>query len=386
MSRKKYDQTKDAGDRDRIKDLESALQLERSFAKHIMEASPLLICAILPDGITTYVNKAVREKTGYAREEVIGKNWWNLFYPGDEYRQVTELFAAFERGEVKDYQMTLTAKNGEKRTVAWNSVNRFSVSGELEEVVGVGLDITEMLEMQRQVTITAKMTALGEMAGGIAHEINTPLATIKLVSSQVEEILKERPGQLDMASFMLAKIGRTVDRIAKIVQGLRFFSRDGGNDPYQSVRLRTLIDDTVVLCLEKFKSLGITLDVGAFDETLAIETKPVELSQVLLNLLNNARDAVERLQEKWVRIAVEESGGYVVLRVTDSGPGIPVEVHKKLFQPFFTTKGVGKGTGLGLPIAAGIVGGHGGTLKLDTDCPNTSFVIRVPRERQRRAA
>jgi C4-dicarboxylate-specific signal transduction histidine kinase len=105
----------------------------------------------------------------------------------------------------------------------------------------------------------------------------------------------------------------------------------------------------------------------------------VQLSQVLLNLLNNARDAIEQLPEKWVRIEVAEKEGQAMISVTDSGSGIDAQTQRKLFQPFFTTKRVGKGTGLGLSVSARIMKSHQGELRYDPGSPHTRFVMSMPR-------
>ena len=114
------------------------------------------------------------------------------------------------------------------------------------------------------------------------------------------------------------------------------------------------------------------------DETLVFQGRGTEISQVLVNLLNNADDAISKMPEKWIKLSVQNRSDWLEIRVTDSGHGIPPGDQKKLFQPFFTTKEIGKGTGLGLSISHGIVKNHGGELTLDTTSPNTCFVVRLP--------
>jgi PAS domain S-box-containing protein len=129
---------------------EEELKREKEYTSHIVSAAPTLICGIKPDGTTTFVNDAVVRKTGYARDEVIGKNWWTLYYPGKEYAQVEKLFKDFEKGPVANYEMALTARNGEKKIVSWNSVNRFDEKGALMEVIGIGMDVTDSKMKEKQ--------------------------------------------------------------------------------------------------------------------------------------------------------------------------------------------------------------------------------------------
>jgi signal transduction histidine kinase len=114
---------------------------------------------------------------------------------------------------------------------------------------------------------------------------------------------------------------------------------------------------------------------------MCLYCQPVEISQTLLNLLNNAFDVIEKLEERWIRIQIDKKDDYLTMSVINSGPKIPDAVVEKIFQPFFTTKGVGKGTGLGLSISKNIIERHNGTLSVDNSCQNTKFDIRIPSSR-----
>ncbi|MEW6055488.1 MAG: ATP-binding protein [Bdellovibrionota bacterium] len=236
-----------------------------------------------------------------------------------------------------------------------------------------------VLSQQQTLLASAKMSALGEMAGEIAHEINTPLASIHTLSSQIEEVVKDDPLDRNLISNMASQVVTTSDRIAKIVQGLRIFSRDGSNDSFSAVDVKKLVDETLSFCHERFKSNGTKVQVSELEPSIRFDGRSIDISQVLLNLLNNAHDAIADLEEKWIKISVTEKENQIQIRVTDSGPGIPPEVRKKIFQPFFTTKGIGKGTGMGLSISLGLVRSHGGELKIDPECENTSFIICLPK-------
>ena len=181
----------------------------------------------------------------------------------------------------------------------------------------------------------------------------------------------------DKALTQVERIGTTTTRISKIVSGLRSFSRSGEEDPFVAVSLRTIIDETLDLCRERFKNAGIELRVSDIPAVL-ISCRAVQIQQVLINLLNNAFDAILTSDSKWVMLEAKTNENILYLRVTDSGTGIPQEIVNKMMQPFFTTKDIGKGTGLGLSIALGIIHGHGGSLCFDRGHTNTSFVIEIP--------
>ncbi|MFL5814386.1 MAG: sensor histidine kinase [Bdellovibrionia bacterium] len=240
---------------------------------------------------------------------------------------------------------------------------------------------TRELDIQRErATESARLASLGEMAGGIAHEINNPLSIISAVAEQQQAMFKQGMIEQSRTEAAFKTISDTTQRIVKIIQGLRSFSRDGGNDPIESVELKSLLDSTLGLCHQKFIHHQIELIVSCDSADLTLNCRSVQISQVILNLLNNAFDAVEHAQEKWIKVEARVANQNVEIRVTDSGPGVPVQYREKIFQPFFTLKQVGKGTGLGLSISRSIVEAHGGMLELDQSSKNTSFVVRIPKD------
>lgn len=248
---------------------------------------------------------------------------------------------------------------------------------------GFHMDITQEKNQSLGLIQRSRMASLGEMAGGIAHEINNPLAIISgragFLKHQIEA------GQFDAQSAVavLDKIESVVQRITKIIRGLRSFSRNAEEDPFAKSSLKTIIDETLELCQERFRNHNVELRSHHFDDVL-IECRASQLGQVFLNLLNNAHDAVNGKPNSWVDIRVERTPERVRVIVSDSGLGIPSAVADKIMQPFFTTKEVGKGTGLGLSISKGIVETHHGELSIDTAARNTTFVVDLPIQRGER--
>ncbi|MGE3973536.1 MAG: ATP-binding protein [Bdellovibrionales bacterium] len=368
------------------------LKAERDYTAQIIQGTPSLVVGINPDGTTRFVNPAIENLTGYKKEELIGKNWWATFYPGEEYAQVERLFKDFEKGAVRDYAMTLTTKDGGKKIVAWNSLNRFSSSGTLIEVIGFGNDITARThaekELKAQQAIAAssmKMSALGEMAAGIAHEVNSPLAIISTLAGQLKDMIED--DELDTVTLKetAQTIEATTFRISKIINALKTFSRNADGDVFTRVSVSSIISDTLVLCQQKLKHLQINLEVPNTSDSIKVDCQAIQISQVLLNLLNNSVDAVATESEKWIRIEVKELDDEVEISVTDSGLGIATDTAEKIMQPFFTTKEIGKGTGLGLSISKGIVEIHKGRLLLDTTSRNTRFAVILPKNQAAQA-
>ncbi|UYL08053.1 ATP-binding protein [Bdellovibrio sp. SKB1291214] len=236
----------------------------------------------------------------------------------------------------------------------------------------------ELLDQKSRAEYSAKLASLGEMAGGIAHEINTPLNVILLSAEQQMDLLQDQDLDRQTMKASIEKVQSTTNRIATIVRGLRIFARDGAKDPIESIPVQTLIDNTLSLCYEKFKLANVDLRLPA-PTNLILRCRPVQISQVMLNLLNNSFEAIQDLPEKWIAIDVKELADQIEIRITDSGHGIDADIQAEIFRPFYTTKEIGKGTGLGLSISRGLIEAHHGQLYVDVDHPNTSFVIRLPK-------
>lgn len=235
------------------------------------------------------------------------------------------------------------------------------------------------LERQRENFLyTEKMASLGEMAGSIAHEINNPLAIIQGAAQKLQIRLRQEELNREDLKHTVHMILKTAERIARIIRSLRFVARDGSTDPFVNTSIRSIVEETLALCESRLKNENVCLDASAVPQELYCVCRGVQISQVLINLINNAVDAIRDLPEKWIRIEANLEGGMIRLAVTDSGPGIPKELADKIMKPFFTTKGVGKGTGLGLSISRGIAHAHGGDLELDEAFPHTRFVLVLP--------
>ena len=226
---------------------------------------------------------------------------------------------------------------------------------------------------------SARMAALGEMTSGISHEISNPMATIGLLAETIGERAQEDKPDVAAIATDARNIRKSVERIGKIIKGLKTVVRDAEDDPMISVSLREVLEDTRSFCESRFRDHQIALEIQEFSRELKIPARGAQLCQVVMNLLNNAHDAIMDLKERWVRITLEEGQGVIRLMVTDSGSGIPPEVQERMFHPFFTTKPNGQGTGLGLSISRQIMVKHGGNLEVDGTHPHTRFVLTLPR-------
>lgn len=275
--------------------------------------------------------------------------------------------------------------NGELRWVKDRGFRVRGENGEVLRIAGITEDITLLREAeerlkatQAQVISNAKFAALGEMASGIAHEINNPLAVIHGLSVQLQELFRNGAAPTSMVLESLGSVEKMANRIAGIVKGLRTFSRQTEGDPMSPTDLSSVVQETMAMCEAKLRAAGILVSVNALPGQAVACCRSSEISQVLLNLVSNAYDAVVGSANGAVAVDVRREGRFARIVVEDSGPGIDPAQRDRIFQPFFTTKDVGHGTGLGLSISKGIVEAHGGALFLDTASRKTRFVVELP--------
>lgn len=293
----------------------------------------------------------------------------------------------------EDFVLFVSIKNGLREL--WSIAERQSkLEVTLDDIEKIAAKRTEelrksqelIIEQQQTLIHSAKLSALGEMSAGIAHEINNPLAIIQMRVNQMNDMAKT--GHIDSAFVLKStlRVQETVERIAKIIKGLRAFSRDGHDDPMVKTSMKKIVDETFSFCRERFMSLGVEIEfklVALSDAPIEIECRQTEISQVLLNLLGNSLDAVEGKDKKFIQVEVTELQDSIVMTVTDNGSGVPDHLREKIMKPFFTTKAFEKGTGLGLSISQKIVKNHQGVLTLDPDKQFTKFVITLPKIQQK---
>lgn len=248
-------------------------------------------------------------------------------------------------------------------------------------------DVTHLIEAQeliknQQKTLVeqSKMTALGQMSSGMAHEINNPLA---IISSEAEELLEiaEDEGQVSQkdAETISQNIKTTTGRIAKIIKGLRIFARQTESNELVEASIEDVVDEVLGMASEKFKTSGVKFTVekpnGGAEKLIINE---VQIIQVMVNLLNNAYDAVKEQKDRKISFEWSVLPNCHLFTVSDNGPGIQKQNMNKIFDPFFTTKKVGQGTGLGLSLSRSIIEEHGGTLEVLPSEDGAKFLLKLP--------
>lgn len=234
----------------------------------------------------------------------------------------------------------------------------------------------KLREQELRTIYSAKLASLGEMAAGIAHEVNNPLTIIQGSANIVGKLVEQEPINVASIKMFTAKMIDTTERISKIIRSLKALSRNGENDSKEWFPLTNVFNQCFDISLQRFKQHGIDLKSVEIDSDLLFYGREFQLCQVLINLINNSVDAIKDLDDKWIKISAKIDDNFLEFLVVDSGTGIPEHLHAKIMDPFFTTKNVNQGTGLGLSISKSIIHDHGGELNLLTTSSNTTFRMR----------
>jgi histidine kinase len=301
-------------------------------------------------------NRSVTTVYGLERAEVLNRSFLELFFPEERGAYSEILGAAPELNQVKHRH-----KNGERLFVNVR-ISPGEYPGRKVLLVTTS-DITKRLETEQNLIQASKMATLGEMATGIAHELNQPLSVIKTASSFfVKKLDQRRPYDEATLAAMLRKIDANVDRATRIIDHMRQFARKS-ELKLERVQLNEVLRRACDIFSQQLKLRSIEVAWALDPELPKIDADPGRLEQVFINLLINARDAIE---ERWgtaeaaagarrIVIRTHAAGGRVACEIADTGIGVPAHMTGRIFEPFFTTKQAGKGTGLGLSISYGIV-------------------------------
>jgi PAS domain S-box-containing protein len=292
-------------------------------------------------------------------------------------------------------EFRIVRPGGEVRHLSCASTVVPDERGKVVRLVGTSADITErkLLEAQieasrEQLVTSARLSALGMMAGNIAHEINNPVGIIHaLASNLIEMVEQDEAVPPEVVARSGRRIRQTAERISSIVRSLLHISRESASDRFRTTRVGKILDETLEICRERFRSNGVRLILPVHVPEFSVAVREAQIAQVLLNLLQNAFDAVvDHSGERWVRVEVAPREDWIVISVKDSGPGIPPDLRSRIMEPFFTTKPVGKGTGLGLSLSKTIAEEHGGRLEFSEDQGRTCFSLFLPMVREAEVA
>ena len=366
-----------------LQEANQSLKASEERFRRFTELSPAGIYVTDGKGDCVYVNPRWCAMAGLAPEEAAGDGWGRAIHPEDRERVVAERHRAAESADVWASEYRLQKPNGEVTWVYGTAAPLPDEDGAVAAYLGANVDITERKQLQAQLHRARRLESLGSLAGGVAHEINNPITGIM----NYAQLISDQPDEADSAAQYAQEIIAESDRVATIVRNLLEFSRRE-EAARSSVPAEEIIEGVLSLFRTVFKHDQIQLTVRVDPGLPPVACRIQQIRQVLMNLLANARDALnERYPSydagKRLRVAAttvdRPGGGLLRLTVEDHGGGIPAGTRDRVFDPFFTTKRPGRGTGLGLSISHTIVRDHGGELSVETsEGEYTRFHVDLP--------
>jgi PAS domain S-box-containing protein len=364
--------------------LEKELWKTKDQLENIVQSSVDAIVTTDPKGKITFVNRAFEEMVGRSREEIIGLPIYQFYQDGiAEARKIMSILR--EKGSLKNHETTALKVGGTVPILTSASLLR-DEKGQIIGTLGVFKDLTEKKKLEEELQRTqahliqvGKMRALGDLVAGVAHELNNPL----MAADTFLHVIRERLSPEDENQKRLDLIQKCHDRIGKIINHLRDFSRQSEFD-FRPMNVIEPIENALMITGQQMINHGIRI-VKEFQPDLPkVRGDANQLEQVFLNLISNARDAMEKAERKkelTISASLLRHNGWndVEVIVQDTGNGIPPENLDKVFEPFFSTKEVGRGTGLGLSICYGIIEAHGGRIEVESRLnEGTTFRVYLP--------
>ena len=302
------------------------------------------------------------------------------FFPDEERQRIFMSFLKNQECQSFEGVYQIKTSTGQKKIleiVGHPIENSFDF---VSKSIGVIQDITDKYEAEKAIeesrvraTMASKMASLGELSAGVAHEINNPLAILMGTVNSLEIFFNDK----DKLKNKVETMNKAIHRIAKIVKGLGKFSRSAENTEMIFVCLSDIVAEAIVMTEIKAKKLDVKIQTS-LNSKEQVYCNPLEIEQVVINLVNNAIDAAHASPDKTVLVNVFDQNQCAVLQVIDSGMGISSDVEEKIFNPFFTTKPLGEGTGLGLSICKGIVESHKGDIGINKNFQQTCFEVKIP--------
>ncbi|MBF0314596.1 MAG: PAS domain-containing protein [Oligoflexia bacterium] len=369
---------------------------KKAYVENILGSIMEMLFVLQADGTIEVVNAAVLTLLEYREEEIVGKKI-DFILSGAQY---IKTFLNIGFGSINHLEITFISKTGTKIHALCSYLIMQLEKNKMQGIL-CARDISdrkkiedEIKENLKEATINLfqaeKMSALGELTAGIAHEIKQPLNVIRMIAQSLEMDIKKNRLKEDELKSGLIDVKKQIDRMSEIIEHMRIFTRRAGTF-MEKKDINEVVQTTCKFFYQQLKAHDIELSSQLGSNLPTVLLDPVQIEQVIINLINNAKDAFEtanmkgeeaKIEIKTYLIEEKESpleGKLVVLEVIDNAGGIPEEVARKIFDPFFTTKAPGKGTGLGLSISKKIIENHRGTITLKTKLQEGScFTISLP--------
>lgn len=356
-----------------LRQAHSDLKKSETRYKSIFESSPEAIL-LSKTGKLTDINRTGLQLFAFeGMEEALGiESVYQLFWDGQEATRLWEILR--RKGSVQDFEIHLVNRKGERRDALLSALTTGNSSADIPDFEATVRDITEKKRMDLHLAQTDKLASIGQLAAGLAHEINNPLGVIQLYAGLIEKACTENTETLEDIRI----IQKHTDICKNVVTSLLDFSRKGSN-LRQDIHMHDIIEEMLRVLAREIQNRDIRLFLD-LDPTLpSVMVDPQQMKQVWMNLLLNAIQATPPKGHISLSSALNRDGQKALFRIQDTGHGISERNLKRIFEPFFTTRAEQKGTGLGLAVVYGIVSQHGGSITVESSPgQGSTFSLTLP--------
>ncbi len=356
------------------------IESQRRFTSRIIDSLPVGLYVIdRLYRIQAWNRKRETGTQGVSRDDALGRTVFEVLHRQPRALLQQEFDRVFETGQIEEVEVSTDTRGG-PRYYRISKIPMRLHDEHVTHVITIGEDVTESKLAQQQISQTEKLAAVGQLAAGVMHELNNPLATIGACVEALTSRMAEVPAApRQTVTEYLDIVESELSRCKSIVDGLLDFSRPKGRAKYP-VQVNQVVEDALFLLRHHDRFKRITLDRRITEDLPPVEANAEQLMQVFLDLMLNAIDAMDGRGTLAVATRLSPArGDEVWIEIADTGMGIPREDIAKIFEPFFTTKAPGQGTGLGLSIAYAIVQHHGGRIVVDSKVGSGStFRVILP--------
>lgn len=374
---------------DRIRAEADLLASEKRF-RELLENVRMLAVTLDTHGTITFCNNFLSQLSGWEKEDIVGKNWFDTFIPEGVNTEIKTVFDNVMTGDAhaSHFENQIITRDGKIRTIVWDNTMLHNPDNSISGVASIGIDVTDHRHLEEQLRHAQKMEAVGQLAGGVAHDFNNILTVIIGYAN----LLSLRKNLDPRQSEAIEQITSSAEKAAQLTRGLLAFSRK------QLLEFKISDLNQIMQHVQKFlvRIIGedIQLKLIINDLKLPVNVDNGQIEQVLINLATNARDAMQKGGILTIETGIREidaaaehvhgfdsvvPGRYACITVSDTGGGMDAETCARIFEPFFTTKEVGKGTGLGMAIVYGIVRQHNGFINVYSELGmGTIFRVYLP--------
>ena len=359
-----------------LKIKEDQLKEARDFLANILKNTLDGIIVTDKHGTITFFNPGALNLTDYSPGEMVGHKTWRFYTQGkEEARKIMDIL--LREGKLANYELELIGRDGRLIPTLLSASLLKDEQGNILGTVGIVKDLTEKRQWENQIFLAEKLASIGKLAAGTAHEILNP---IQIILSSVQLLLINKESLDQKLVQRLKTVQDQTYRVAEVINGLLGFASEPTTTK-SYVDLNEVVDKTLSLVRHDFSSKGIEVIARLSSSPLIVYANADELSQVFLNLLINANEAMPQGGKMIINSNLTKlrKRSWVRIRITDTGIGIAPENRPHIFDPFFTTKEVGKGTGLGLSVCYGIIKRHGGFIEVESQVgKGSTFTLQLP--------